>query len=93
MWGTSTFSKAWAISSLRKCVTDASPSIQNQGGCVSSPWQFNNTPVTAPVITCTGKSYAEGILCVVNIFKCDLAAGNREEKLEPQDHQICIACV
>lgn len=68
-------------------------SIQNHGGCVSSHWQCNNTPVTAPVITCRRKSYAEGILCIVNIFKCDLAAGNKEEKLEPQDHQICIACV
>jgi len=63
------------------------------GGMCFFSLQFNSTPVTAPVITCTEKSYAEGTLCIVNIFKCDLAVGNKEEKLEPQDHQICIACV
>lgn len=93
VWRPLIFSKAWATFSLRTCFTDASLSIQNQEGCISSAWQFNNTPVTALVITCTEKSYAEGILCIINIFQCDLAAGNKEEKLEPQDHQICITCV
>lgn len=44
------------------------------------------------MIAYTEMSYAEGIWCIVNILKCDLASWN-EEKLELQDHQICITCV